>query len=218
MKHSSILLKINTMDYTLKIVPEKNGCRYLLCDQNENYYVLNRTTYELLQSYLEHKDFTAVAAQMKYMHPEIGTTPCSVQKCVESVTTALSNNKRNKYVRPIATIVKPNRGEDIYKPLSLFFHSRAFLFLFAISLFTTIAFLLVKAKYYSFSGASIKQLPVYYILFLFLLFIHELGHAAAAYAYGIKPKEIAFGIYFIFPVLYTNVSGIWGSSIHIKEQ
>ncbi len=38
---------------------------------------------------------------------------------------------------------------------------------------------------------------------------HEIGHAAASLRLGIKPKEIGFGIYLIFPVFYTDVSDIW---------
>lgn len=48
-----------------------------------------------------------------------------------------------------------------------------------------------------------------YLILLFVLVIHEFGHSTASMYYGIKPKEIGFGFYFIFPVLYANVTDIW---------
>lgn len=50
---------------------------------------------------------------------------------------------------------------------------------------------------------------LFYPLITFILFAHELGHAAASYLFGVKPKNIGFGIYYIFPVLFTDVTGIW---------
>lgn len=71
-----------------------------------------------------------------------------------------------------------------------------------------------------FAGSSVfdsnltNQNRLAYILvsYGFLIFIgmfHELGHAAATAKYKIAPKEIGFGFYLIFPVLYTDVSKIW---------
>jgi putative peptide zinc metalloprotease protein len=50
---------------------------------------------------------------------------------------------------------------------------------------------------------------VFYPVVLGILLIHELGHAAAGYRFGIKPKEIGAGLYLIFPVLYTDVTEVW---------
>lgn len=197
------------MDYTLKIIPDRNGCRYLLCDHNENYYVINRTTYELLEGVQKYDNFAAVAAYMNYLHPDIQVSPYSVQEKVGLIKTALLSGKKNKYVRRLATVIRPNRGRTLYKLLSFFFKKKVFFSLFAIGLFTTVAFLLAKNSDLSFGEVPIVHLPLYYLSFLLLLFFHELGHASASYAYGINPKEIAFGIYLIFPVLYTNVSSIW---------
>jgi putative peptide zinc metalloprotease protein len=39
--------------------------------------------------------------------------------------------------------------------------------------------------------------------------LHEIGHLAACKKYGAKHGEIGFGFYFIFPVAYADVSGVW---------
>ncbi len=49
---------------------------------------------------------------------------------------------------------------------------------------------------------------IYPLLLLSLLF-HELGHASASASYGITPKTIGFGFYYVFPVFYSDVSKIW---------
>jgi putative peptide zinc metalloprotease protein len=56
-----------------------------------------------------------------------------------------------------------------------------------------------------------SSLSVFGGIFCFLvsLLIHEIGHASACKRYGIEPSEIGFGMYFIWPALYCNVSGIW---------
>lgn len=52
-------------------------------------------------------------------------------------------------------------------------------------------------------------LGLFYPLILVALFFHEIGHAAAAYMNKVKPKNIGFGIYLIFPVLYADVTEAW---------
>jgi putative peptide zinc metalloprotease protein len=57
--------------------------------------------------------------------------------------------------------------------------------------------------------SGIGYLLVYYPAAILILFIHELGHAASAHLFKAPPKSIGFGFYFIFPVLYTDVTEIW---------
>jgi putative peptide zinc metalloprotease protein len=38
---------------------------------------------------------------------------------------------------------------------------------------------------------------------------HELGHAAASARYDSQPGDIGFGVYFIMPVFYSDVTRIW---------
>ena len=56
---------------------------------------------------------------------------------------------------------------------------------------------------------GLRYMLYFYPLILVILFMHEIGHAAASYRFGVKPNNIGFGIYLIFPVLYADVTGIW---------
>ncbi|WP_129021447.1 zinc metalloprotease [Edaphocola flava] len=67
--------------------------------------------------------------------------------------------------------------------------------------------------YYYLKGHITKVTGVnYYILypiFLCTLIIHELGHSVATKRFNLAPREIGFGLFFILPVLYSNISCIW---------
>jgi len=56
---------------------------------------------------------------------------------------------------------------------------------------------------------NLGHIFIYYPVAIFILFIHELGHAASSYLFKAPPKSIGFGFYFIFPVLYTDVTETW---------
>lgn len=46
-------------------------------------------------------------------------------------------------------------------------------------------------------------------LVLLALLFHEIGHAAASEHYGVHPHALGFGLFWIYPVLFTDVSGTW---------
>jgi putative peptide zinc metalloprotease protein len=59
-----------------------------------------------------------------------------------------------------------------------------------------------------FNSSVQSYLTVYALLYSCVLW-HELGHVSALARFGKDAKEIGFGLYFIFPVMYTDVSNCW---------
>lgn len=57
--------------------------------------------------------------------------------------------------------------------------------------------------------SSLWYFLLYYPTAIFVLLIHEMGHATPAYKYGTPPKSIGFGFYLIFPVFYADVTAAW---------
>ena len=59
--------------------------------------------------------------------------------------------------------------------------------------------------------ADISLINIFYIFILTLIigFFHEIGHASAAYCYGIRSGGIGFGFYLLAPVFYADVSDSW---------
>lgn len=48
-----------------------------------------------------------------------------------------------------------------------------------------------------------------YGLVLLSMLAHEFGHATAARHFGAPPSDIGIGLYFVFPVLYSDVTSSW---------
>lgn len=62
---------------------------------------------------------------------------------------------------------------------------------------------------FSTSANTLGSFLVIVVGFIVSALIHELGHAAALARYGIEPGHIGCGLYWFFPVLYTDVNGAW---------
>lgn len=71
------------------------------------------------------------------------------------------------------------------------------------------------------SASADCQKNIYFFLLFYpaaivMLYLHEIGHAAASYRFGVTPRNIGMGFYLIFPVLYTELNGAWKLS-HTKR-
>ncbi|HEX8068725.1 MAG TPA: hypothetical protein VF546_02160 [Pyrinomonadaceae bacterium] len=53
------------------------------------------------------------------------------------------------------------------------------------------------------------DLPLFYLAIVATTFFHELGHAAACRRYDCPHGKIGFGLYFIYPAFYTDVTKAW---------
>jgi putative peptide zinc metalloprotease protein len=94
--------------------------------------------------------------------------------------------------------------------LSFLFNTKVAIGLTALSVLTT-------ASYYMFAvrpevSLSGPELISAYVLLFGIFLIHELGHATATKYYGMKPHEVSFGFYLIFPVFFADVSEAWSLS------
>jgi len=58
-------------------------------------------------------------------------------------------------------------------------------------------------------GKDAMYVLLFYPAAFAILLFHELGHAAAAYNFGIKPKKIGAGFYLVFPVLFADITEAW---------
>ena len=82
------------------------------------------------------------------------------------------------------------------------------------TLFWIVFTLLFSLSIYNVFTIAEIHLEKKYILFLFLTYIltaliHEIGHIAACNRFTKKNGEIGIGVYFIFPVFYSNITPIW---------
>lgn len=95
--------------------------------------------------------------------------------------------------------------------------SLSFLFNPVVAVLLTVISVVSTAGYYLFINQPIislsgQDLVSAYLVLFGIFFIHELGHATATKYYGMKPHEVSFGFYLIFPVFFADVSEAWSLS------
>jgi putative peptide zinc metalloprotease protein len=56
---------------------------------------------------------------------------------------------------------------------------------------------------------TILKWSISYLSLFVIIFLHEIGHAAAAIKSGIKPRSIGLGFYTVLPVMYTDLTEAW---------
>ncbi|WP_294304697.1 hypothetical protein [uncultured Chryseobacterium sp.] len=103
-------------------------------------------------------------------------------------------------------LIKATTAGKLIIPFRFLFNKKIFWTFFSI--------LSILAAYTVFRTSpleSAENFPVLWVMILYLptIFIHELGHIAACNTYTGKNGEIGFGIYFIFPVFYSDISSVW---------
>jgi putative peptide zinc metalloprotease protein len=132
---------------------------------------------------------------------------------VRSTNSPLSNIK-GKWTITTFEMIKPviSRIQFLFRPAMYW---TLFILLFAANFYFMY---IIFTKYIHMGGPvqSLKQcgkgldfLMLFYPCAFVILYTHEIGHAAASYCYKVIPKNIGTGFYLIFPVLYTELNGVW---------
>ncbi|UFH31093.1 hypothetical protein LNP04_14065 [Chryseobacterium sp. C-71] len=119
-------------------------------------------------------------------------------------------NPQKSFIKFQKTIITSELAKKLINPFRFLFIKKIFWTLF-IGLSILAVVLVVKTPL-----SSLQEVHMLWIALLYTptVFLHELGHIAACNKYTHKNGEIGFGIYFIFPVFYSDVSAIW----HAKKE
>ncbi len=212
------------MEYTLKIIKENANDRYILCDYNENYYAISKLLYEILAEYKTSDVYAEICNNINARNKEMLITPGLVENSIKKAQEIIGAGKKTvtpkkNYIRNKIPIIREGKSSRLYQCLGLLFNQYIFDIALPLSIaisflffyrtgYTNLHFLYAKITH----SLSVTNAVISYLLFIAIILIHELGHASASFKYGIRPKEIGAGLYFIFPVLYTNVTNIWALS------
>ncbi|BAV05890.1 peptidase, M50 family [Filimonas lacunae] len=185
-------------------------------------YQINAFLYQVLLHYKKGYSSEAIASEMSILYKNASFNAATIETHITTaLATVSATNKAgdpaDEYVSGKITIVPEGAFTGLYRILSaLLFHRIVFPVLFVVAVVVSL-FFFYNQHLYSFANLwnqSVSQLAVgniilVYGIFLFICLWHELGHATASWKYGVQPREIGFGFYFVFPVFYANVSGIW---------
>ena len=133
---------------------------------------------------------------------------------IEGIRTQICRPKiKGEYIKCKLELLDLSRHDKLLDTLSLLFSPKWMLLvivLFAITLICTLD------HWYIDTETAVREFQnspfvafLYILVSLFVLLVHELGHASAAHRYKVCPKSIGFGWYIFFPVLYTDVTSAW---------
>jgi len=137
----------------------------------------------------------------------------------EGVPLAASTNSPISNIRGKTTITKGENIKWLTTVLRPLFSPAVFFSLFVILLAVNYYLMhIIFTKYISIvhqvnsikqCGKGIDFLLLFYPSAFLILYAHELGHAAASSRFGVVSKNIGLGFYLIFPILYTELNGVW---------
>lgn len=126
-------------------------------------------------------------------------------------TEALTPTKKNKMLWAKVTLI-PSKIVQKFNFLSIFFNTRCVEILGSIVILWITFILLTESNALIAERLLSLQLREVILCYLYIIlagFVHELGHSAATIKYGGKSGEIGVGIYFLMPVLFSNVTDAW---------
>jgi len=113
-----------------------------------------------------------------------------------------SNKNFIKFQKPI---IKSKLAAELIYPFMVLFNKKIFwIFFVLLSIIATIIIITTP-----FSLLSKESFLWTLLLYTPTVLLHELGHIAACKKYTGKNGDIGVGIYFIFPVFYSDVSAVW---------
>ncbi len=115
---------------------------------------------------------------------------------------------RSSYINFRIRLLKEGPLNRVVTPLAGLFRKQLAIPLSVLSLVLTVWYFLSPAV----PGTALPdyyRLPLLYGCLFLVFFFHELGHAAATRFFGIRPSEVSFGFYLVFPVFFADVSKIW---------
>ena len=201
-------MKVNEKIQDIELV--KNNENYMVL-YNENYFSISKLFYEILEELKnnkhEKKNFIS-----KHDISEVNYEELS-QIVSEKVDDIVSETKPKKnYIYFAINILSEKKVNFLSKYLSVLFKNSVFKLLFPLVIIMGFAsYFVMNTKYQNHSIFEMSVLDTFFVYFtiLVIMIFHELGHSSASKAFKIKPKEIGFGFYILFPVLYSNVTRIW---------
>lgn len=119
--------------------------------------------------------------------------------------------KKSSYLNLKVPLLNPWLAGLLASPLTIFFRPSFFwpAFIATFSLNAVFSLSSFRAGTLTIGGVDVVLMAI--LVFASML-IHELGHIAACRQFGIKHGVIGFGFYFIFPVVYADITHVWNAT------
>jgi putative peptide zinc metalloprotease protein len=124
---------------------------------------------------------------------------------------AEQHSPKKNYIRFRKTLISAKNTKKISRKIKILYNKGVFFPVLIVSIVINIFFFFSNRGRIDISSlySNLWLIGGLVISYLISLLFHELGHATACAFFRKDPHEIGFGVYFIFPVLYTNVTCVW---------
>jgi putative peptide zinc metalloprotease protein len=166
----------------------------------------------IIQNFKKGKSSADIAAGINYRY---GTTFFTSEKIEDFLK---RNNIEASYINTIKfkhTILNPSKHYKVLKELTFLFNKKVFASIILL-LLALLLHLYNSTDFFDTNFATTKffifDYVIIYLSIFLIMILHEYGHVVAALKYGIVTRRIGFGIYFIFPVLYADLTKVWKKS------
>ncbi len=209
---------------TLHIIQEKECRRFVVTNNAGKMFIITEVLYIILD--LKHRQALSDQAIANYLNSTYLTYNYTATEIDEIIAEAMKRitdhpvpgkkRRSSSYIYFRFPLLSKRQLPIICNPLRGLFACKVLLGLSVLSTVICLVFFYNEGEVSALlhpeqklAKMTIFNLVISYFSFLLIILIHEIGHASAVLASGMEPKEIGFGIYLIFPVLYTDVSETW---------
>jgi len=205
---------IRSQGFVLSEVDGNTAQNRFLVKINDRLFYVGDLIYDILKQIAAGAGLTAIARSVSaYIGEEATDETASIINAQITPMFTPPAQKRRKAVKSIAHVLNPERIHFLVKPLAKLYAPAVFPALMTFGVLANALILLAIKENWIPAGVVVPTDVAHYALYLagvigFIVF-HEIGHAAAAAYYGVLPKKIGFGIYFLFPAFYTDLTDIW---------
>jgi len=198
---------MNKIEYT--IVKTENEGVVLLNIGNAKYYI-GESLSIILELFIKGSSIKSIVKKLNLINNNYEFDEKLVETIIDEKIKPIIDNQNKivkSSVRKIFRIIDPLKFEHTFQKLTFLFHKANFygilIFAFLSNLFFHLFFIKPEATVGKF------QFLIILVSVIIIVLIHEIGHSIASFYYKITPKEIGFGLYFIFPALYTDLTEAW---------
>ncbi|QNK62332.1 hypothetical protein H7F33_17580 [Pedobacter sp. PAMC26386] len=214
MKPGNLLLETLTVDM-------KSDGKYFLSFNDKQFYV-GKIVYEIINQLKQKKELSEIKSHLlEKLNVDLNYS--ELENTIQDITTKITGDKDpiassglHKYIYCRINLFSEATLFKITKPMSPLFKKWVFIAFTILAILVNGTFLSIeglKSSISSFGNLGVTEgslvLIGIYVVTLLLMVVHEFGHSAATYYWGLKPKLIGFGLYIIFPALFTDVTSIW---------
>ena len=202
--------------FLIQEVPGNRAQNQYLLQVGERRFYVGDFIHQLLGHIKPNQSLEAITQALNQQNKDFQLAVTDVAEVVNEHIAQLFDDKsadKTTAVKNLFGLLNPDKIEFLVRPLAWLFYKPVFRVLFwatiAVNLFFFAILRMGIAAPTDFVYTSFEQNVLFFLIIIGFLVFHELGHAAASHHFGVPPGKIGFGIYFIFPAFYTDLTAVW---------